>query len=140
MVGFSAVYILSAILLYRAGLGDASLVFANIANLTARIIYALRFASRFFHSRGVSFPWQDALLPPISLCLTIIASTVLIQLSGRMLRANEVAAQLGRRALFAPEVLMHVGVGGVLGVVCVGVWWVKEGRQEIGRMRRSKAD
>ncbi|KAF8645628.1 hypothetical protein AX16_007710 [Volvariella volvacea WC 439] len=48
MTLFSVIYISSAITFYNFGIGDSSLVYANIINLGARIIYALRFASVFF--------------------------------------------------------------------------------------------
>ncbi|EEB87561.1 hypothetical protein MPER_15048, partial [Moniliophthora perniciosa FA553] len=44
MIVFSTIYISSAIALYKQGFGDVSLVYANIINLSARIIYVLIFA------------------------------------------------------------------------------------------------
>ncbi|KAF9054290.1 Rft protein-domain-containing protein [Panaeolus papilionaceus] len=59
MVLFSTLYIGSAIVLYRAGFGDASLVYANIINLSARIAYCINFAQSFFNG-AVKSPTPDA--------------------------------------------------------------------------------
>ncbi|KAF8894999.1 Rft protein-domain-containing protein [Gymnopilus junonius] len=138
MIGFSAVYILSALFLYQSGFGDASLVYANIVNLTARIIYALRFISHFFSSSRTPFHWQTVLIPSPSLIVASTVSALSVWLSERTLKANDVAVELGRRAVFSPAVLLHIGIGGVLGLISVGVWWIKDGKHV--KMRRSKVD
>ncbi|KIK09519.1 hypothetical protein K443DRAFT_644720 [Laccaria amethystina LaAM-08-1] len=48
MIGFSVVYISTAIFLYSLDIGDASLVYANVINLSARILYCLAFVMQFF--------------------------------------------------------------------------------------------
>jgi oligosaccharide translocation protein RFT1 len=148
MIGFSAIYITAALLLYRAGLGDASLVYANIVNLSARIVYCLRFTIRFFSSSSsVStatttplFTWRSV-LPSSSLCLASAVSAVLVWASERQLGALSIAAQHGRGALLHPRVIAHVGVGGVLALVCLAVWWRTSGRY-LGAipLRRTKVE
>lgn len=143
MIGFSAIYIVSALFLYQSGFGDSSLVYANIVNLTARIIYALRFISNFFNSsttKGSIFHWQAALIPSPSLFVVSALSASSIWLSERAFKPNDLA--IGRRGLFHPAMLLHVGIGGVLGLISLGVWWMKDGKHlELGnRFRRSKVD
>jgi oligosaccharide translocation protein RFT1 len=149
MIGFSAIYITAALLLYRAGLGDASLVYANIVNLSARIVYCLRFTIRFFFlsSSSVStatstplFTWRSV-LPSSSLCLASAVSAVLVWASERRLGALGIAAQHGRGALLHPRVIAHVGVGGVLALGCLAVWWRTSGRY-LGAipLRRTKVE
>jgi len=128
MIGFSAIYIGSAIAFYSVGLGDASLVYANIVNLSARIIYSLRYATNFFNEPKTSiFRWQDT-LPSRSLCVVSVLSAAIIQLSQRRLKADEIASHLGKRALLDSSVLLHVGVCGSLAPLCLGTWWRTSGR------------
>ncbi|KAF8162135.1 RTF domain-containing protein [Pholiota molesta] len=146
MIGFSAIYITAALLLYRAGLGDASLVYANIVNLSARIVYCLRFTIRFFSS-------SSSVPPPIytsiylalgttfsSLCLASAVSAVLVWASERRLGALGIAAQHGRGALLHPRVIAHSGLGDV-GARCLAVWWRTSGRY-LGAipLRRTKVE
>ncbi|KDR74152.1 hypothetical protein GALMADRAFT_227845 [Galerina marginata CBS 339.88] len=131
MIGFSLVYIVSAVLFYRTGLGDASLVYANIINLSVRIAYALRYTARFFdrsqdRQRPPIFHPRDALPSPVLLGVCAL-SALAIRMSARTLNADVIAASLGKTALFDRRVLAHVGVGSVLGVVCVGTWLVTSG-------------
>ncbi|CAA7261928.1 unnamed protein product [Cyclocybe aegerita] len=134
MVGFSTVYILSAISLYRLGFGDASLVYANILNLSARIVYCLRFATSFFmHSKPTSlnskplFRWQDT-LPPKSLFAISAFSAIVVYASDVRLGTDALTAKLGRAALTNPSVVLHVGLGGLLTVGCLLMWWVSAGQ------------
>lgn len=141
MIAFSLTYILSAISFYHLGLGDASLVYANMVNLSARIIYCLRFATRYFTSPSPSplgprastssssgeFRWRSA-IPSTSLFVVCGLSTYATYLSERWLGANARAISMGRKALFDLNVLTHIGIGGALALLCLGVWWITEGR------------
>ncbi|KIM40692.1 hypothetical protein M413DRAFT_72866 [Hebeloma cylindrosporum] len=141
MIGFSAIYIGSAISFYALGLGDASLVYANIVNLSARIVYSLRYATNFFNEpKATVFRWQDT-LPSRTLCVVSGLSAVIIQLSQRRLKADEIASELGKRALLNPSVLIHVGVCGLLALVCLGTWWRASGRYlRFSSFRRDKVE
>jgi oligosaccharide translocation protein RFT1 len=127
MIGFSAIYIGSAIVFYSVDLGDASLVYANVVNLSARIIYSLRYATNFFNKPKIPiFRWQDT-LPSRSLWVVSGLSAAVIQLSRRRLKADEIASHLGKRALLNSSVLLHVGVCGSLALLCLGTWWRTSG-------------
>ncbi|KAF8558427.1 Rft-1-domain-containing protein [Imleria badia] len=136
MLAFSVIYILSASALYNIGFGDTSLVYANIANLTARIWYTATFIEVYFGKRMKSHQLSLANIVPGWKFSGMVALSFLA-ISGNHARqhlADEVQ-RLGRRALFSPRVLGHVGLGGGLGLVCVGVWWIMEGRRLVVRGR-----
>ncbi|KAF5371207.1 hypothetical protein D9758_004092 [Tetrapyrgos nigripes] len=61
MILFSLIYITAAVGLYTIGLGDSALVYANIINLSARILYAVRFCDTFF--KNMQAPYTSG--PPI---------------------------------------------------------------------------
>ena len=125
MVAFSIIYILATICLYHLGLGDTSLVYANILNLSARITYCLHFVSTYFanqYSQQHAFRRLDA-LPSWILCITCTLSAILIHLSKKQLDAEHLAAELGRSAILNKSVLLHVGIGITLSITCLWVWW-----------------
>jgi len=139
MVAFSIIYILATICLYRLGLGDTSLVYANVLNLSARITYCLHFVSTYFISQQHAFRCLDA-LPSWTLGITCTLSAVLLHLSGKQFDAERLAAELGRSALLNKFVLLHVGIGVVLSIMCLGAWWKSSGRYLDLSVRRSKKE
>ena len=139
MIAFSAIYILATIGLYRLGLGDTSLVYANILNLSARITYCLQFVSTYFRNRQYAFRWSGA-LPSWSLRITCIVSAVLLHLSKKQLDAEHLAAGLGRSAILNRYVLLHVGIGVALTIMCLGAWWKSSGRYLELYVQRSKRE
>lgn len=141
MIAFSMVYILSAIGLYRAGFGDASLVYANIINLSVRIAYCLLFVQRYFasHPSGPSLALRQ-MLPSLYLIIACSASAALVILNTRRGSLDRVVVRLGKRALLQPAVLVHVALGGGLAVVCTFVWWTTSGRYLAPSIRKSKSD
>ena len=141
MIGFSAIYIGSAIAFYTLRMGDASLVYANIVNLSARIVYSLRYATNFFNEPNSAVFRRRDTLPSRGLCVVSALSAVVIQLSQRRLGADKITSQLGKRALLDPSVLLHVGVCGSLALVCLGTWWRTSGRYlSFSSFRRDKVE
>lgn len=129
MVAFSIIYILAAICLYRLGLGDTSLVYANILNLSARITYCLHFASTYFTNQcSQQYAFRRLVLPSWTLCITCTLSAVLFHLSKKQLDAERLAADLGRSAILNKSVLLHVGIGVTMTITCLWVWWRSSGR------------
>ena len=127
MVVFSITYIASAILFYHLGLGDASLVYANIVNLCVRILYCLIFVKGYF-KKAISAHFRFyKVLPPWELWVTSVTSAAVIHVSERRLNANELALQLGRRALMNFSVLFHVAIGSSLAILCILTWWLASG-------------
>lgn len=139
MIAFSVIYILATICLYRLGLGDTSLVYANILNLSARITYCLHFASTYFVSQQHAFRRLDA-LPSWTLCITCTLSAILLHLSKKQLDSERLAAELGRSAILNKFVLLHVGIGVALTIMCLGAWWKSSGRYLDLSVRRSKKE
>ena len=139
MVAFSIIYILATICLYRLGLGDTSLVYANVLNLSARITYCLHFVSTYFIFQQHTFRRLDV-LPSWTLGITCTLSAVLIHLSGKQFDAERLAAELGRSAVLNKFVSLHVGIGVVLSIMCLGAWWKSSGRYLDLSVRHSKEE
>ncbi|KAI5891621.1 Rft-1-domain-containing protein [Schizophyllum commune H4-8] len=107
----SPIFPATALGLYRAGFGDEALVYANIANLAARIAYCVRFA----------FPAGTAslrdVLPGRAAVVACAVANVAIRTSATFVLGNAAYPWLLR-------VAVHVAIGGCLGVACVSAWWV----------------
>ena len=129
MAGFSVIYISAAVTLYALQLGDAALVYANILNLSVRIIYSVHFISSFFsnHNALGVLTWTRA-LPGWPVILTSGLSAVFIWASATRLEVLEVVKEGGRTTLFSLPVVIHVIVGGIMGLVCLTAWWMSSGR------------
>jgi oligosaccharide translocation protein RFT1 len=121
MAGFSLVYISAALIFYRCGLGDASLVYANMINLSARIAYCWYFISSYFRSRGASsvLMWKDA-IPQQEVLVVSAFSKVVIWCSEKMMNIDT--------ELLDIRIALHVLFGAVLGATCLGTWWMFSGR------------
>ncbi|KIY72123.1 Rft-1-domain-containing protein [Cylindrobasidium torrendii FP15055 ss-10] len=132
MAVFSAIYISSAVVAYRMDLGDASLVYANMLNLTIRIVYALVWTREY--SRG-AFSWKS-LLPGKSDIAVLVSSGVLVRLLGNKLGVLEVISRTGKRAFLERPVLLHVGIGGVVGVLSLGYITRRIWRSKLGRVKQ----
>lgn len=136
MVIFSLVFIAATISFYRLGFGDASLVYANIVNLSARIVFAVLFAKSFFARKGarglISF---RRALPSLSLVLGSIAMWGTIIYDGRRRDVEKVVSVEGRRSLLHASVMQHVGIGSALAVVWLSFWWMFSGRKRSLRPR-----
>lgn len=138
MAGFSVIYIGAAVQLYGWHFGDSSLVYANIINLSARIVYAVFFVSAFFSANNARsvLAWRNA-LPGYSLSTACCVSWAVVRQSARRLDIPGTVARSGAgiSVLMNKNVLVHVATGGVFGVLCLGVWWYTEGRQHLALSR-----
>ncbi|KAJ4474497.1 Rft-1-domain-containing protein [Lentinula aciculospora] len=123
MVLFTLVYITSTITFYRFDLGDAALVYANIINLSTRILYACHFTQKFFTSHNASniLKWQEA-LPPWILVAALTISALMINWSEAVYSATEIVRQEGRPGILKRPVLLHVAIGGILALFCTMLW------------------
>ncbi|ETW81859.1 multidrug flippase [Heterobasidion irregulare TC 32-1] len=112
MAGASVGFVLAAVGLARGlGWGDAGLVYANIANLGVRALYAWLFVGRYFRARGAGsvVGWRGAVPPKRVLVVFALAAGV-TRWSERVYRdvPLSIIAQSG-----------HVAVGGVCAVGCL---------------------
>ncbi|KAJ7611578.1 Rft protein-domain-containing protein [Roridomyces roridus] len=144
MAVFSVIYIGAAVQLYNMQLGDPSLVYANIINLSARIAYAVYFVSIYFTNNNAraSLTWSQA-LPHWKLTLACLISWAVVGQSERRLDVlgTVVRAGAGFSVLLNKNVLLHVGLGGVMGCVCLATWWITDGPRLIAQWRgRVKKD
>ncbi|CAK5280946.1 unnamed protein product [Mycena citricolor] len=134
MAIFSFIYIASAVELYSLGFGDASLVFANILNLGARIAYATHFITGYFtaHQARSSLHWQSV-LPHWKFSMACCVSWAAIRESATILNVRTIVAHTGSgagvRLLIHKSILIHIGIGGAMGCACLGTWWYTQGRQ-----------
>ena len=129
MVAFSVIYISAAVILYALRLGDASLVYANILNLSVRIIYSVYFISSFFlnhNARGV-LTWTRT-LPGWPVILISGLSAAFIRATATQLDVLEVVKKGGITTLFRLPIVMHVMFGGIMGLACLTTWWISSGR------------
>lgn len=129
MASFSVIYVSTAIVLYSFGIGDASLVYANILNLTLRIVYCAHFTSAFFtkcDAREV-LRWSN-ILPRWPVLLVAVGSILALRVSEQALGALSVIEKGGLRALVEAPVVLHIGLGGSLALICLGTWWLTTGR------------
>lgn len=140
MALFSATYILAAIILYGIHLGDASLVYANIINLSVRIIYSAHFISSFFAGRGARhvLRWKQV-IPTMPVWFIAGVSAILIRAAGKRLDVLTAVANGGRKALITVPVLTYIGLGGFLALTCLGAWWMSSGRY-LNMSRHSKTE
>lgn len=122
MALFSALYIATAISFYKfALLGDASLVYANIVNLAARIAYCVHFTDVYYSScRSRHLLSWSKVLPRMPFLLSIISSGTLVRLDTRTMMLS--STDRGIRLLFRLDLVMHLCYGVVLALACIGIW------------------
>lgn len=124
MASFSLVFIVGAISLYSLGFGDASLVYANILNLSARIAYAMSFISTYFHSHDCSegLIWTRA-MPQRRVVIVCILSWLLVFISSSCSNATAIVRAEGKAAFLQSAVITHIALGVVSCLTCIAVWW-----------------
>ncbi|KIK74585.1 hypothetical protein PAXRUDRAFT_19721 [Paxillus rubicundulus Ve08.2h10] len=136
MLGFSAIYILSATALYNLGFGDTALVYANIVSLTARIWYTAFSIRTYFRKRMQSPPFRPTDLSPNWKFLVVVGlSYGIISFNEARQHIVEYVQLSGRRALVSMLVLFHVALGSGMGLICVGIWWMTSRKQLVARER-----
>ncbi|KAI6109981.1 Rft protein-domain-containing protein [Pisolithus sp. B1] len=137
MLGYSGLYILAATSLYKLGFGDASLVYANIVNLSARILFTMAFIFRYFEKHMNSTPFGVAdIFPDWRFLSTVAVSYAVISVNGSKQRIVELSR---RQALFTVPVLLHLLMGASMGLACVAVWWLTTGRRMIAKLKAKTA-
>lgn len=136
MAGFSIIFITAAIGLYALGLGDASLVYANIINLSARIAYSLHFISSYFksHHAGELLRWKNV-IPSRYVIASSLVSLLIIHYHERKWNISAVVDPGGHLVFLCIPVLMHIGLGGLLCLICVAIWWYISGRYLVSYFR-----
>jgi oligosaccharide translocation protein RFT1 len=127
MAAFSIIYISAALAFYGIGFGDVSLVYGNIINLSARILYCTVFVSSYFTSEDGLMMWNNV-RPRWHVLLATAMSGIFIWYSDRTLGATEVVQRHGRSAVLCLPVMIHVALGGVLLLACIATWWMASGR------------
>jgi oligosaccharide translocation protein RFT1 len=137
MVVFSLMFVAAAISLYRLGFGDASLVYANIVNLIARIVFAVGFAKSFFEGKegGKGLVSVRRALPSFGLVGLSFVCWVVVAVDGKRRDVERVVSVEGRRSLLSGDVVQHVGIGSALAVVWLSYWWMSSGRKRNLRPR-----
>ncbi|KAI0668325.1 Rft-1-domain-containing protein [Trametes maxima] len=112
MLVFSGMFVAAAVGLARgSGLGDAGLVWANVANLALRAGYAWAFVRRFFRERGAenAVGWRRA-LPPLPVITVFATAAAIVRGSATVYRDAplDLIAQKG-----------HLGIGLACAFGCV---------------------
>ncbi|KAG2348602.1 Rft-1-domain-containing protein [Suillus weaverae] len=132
LVGFSVVFIISAIGFYASDFGDVSLVYANIINLAARIIYAAQYASSFFHRNNTAHRW-NASTPTWQFLLAAMLSYLAISMTKIHHQAVILLQTKGRGAILSAVVMSHLALGVGMGLCCLATWWLTSGRYLVRR-------
>lgn len=112
---FSLGFVGTAVVLARGlSMGDPGLVWANVANLWMRALYAWTFTLRFFRERaaGQLVHWRKA-VPPLKVLLVFATAAVAT-------RGSE--ATLGARSLTLRAQAPHVFVGATCALTCLVAW------------------
>ncbi|KAI6036804.1 Rft protein-domain-containing protein [Pisolithus microcarpus] len=137
MFGYSGLYILAAISFHELGLGDASLVYANIVNLSARILFTMAFTFRYFkkHTNSVPFGVPD-IFPGWRFLGIVVVSYAVISVNEKKQHIVELSRS---QALFSVPVLLHILMGGSMGLACVAVWWLTIGRRVVAKLKAKTA-
>lgn len=137
MFGYSGLYILAAISFHELGLGDASLVYANIVNLSARILFTMAFTFRYFkkHTNSAPFGVSD-IFPGWRFLGTVVVSYAVISVNEKKQHIVELSRS---QALFSVPVLLHILMGGSMGLACVAVWWLTTGRRVVAKLKAKTA-
>jgi oligosaccharide translocation protein RFT1 len=132
LVGFSVIFIVSAVGFYASGFGDVSLVYANIINLAARIIYAAQYASTFFNKNKTTHRWK-ASMPTWQFLLAAVLSYLVISMTKIHHQAVVLLQTKGREAILSAIVMSHLVQGAGMGLCCVVTWWLTSGRYLVRR-------
>lgn len=113
MVIFSIVFVMTAVVLSK-GLhwGDAGLVWANVANLGLRALYAWVFARTFYIRRGAGelVRWRRT-LPPLPVFAMFAVAAIVTRWSAKAYHDLPIYSQL-----------VHVGIGVACICGCLGAW------------------
>ena len=112
MMVFSVVFVFAAYLLNQLGFGDSGLVYANVLNLSLRVVYCWAFARSYFEERGVDFELGEA-MPPRGVVGAFAWSYLITRWSWK---ANE---HLPPRILPQSN---HIAVGVACVGICLGAW------------------
>ncbi|TDL29647.1 Rft-1-domain-containing protein [Rickenella mellea] len=133
MTAFSLLYLVATVVLYKAaGIGDSALVYANMVNLSARIIYCVRVVDVYFKrhipqnkSEGGSSttPWKDC-IPPYPVLTYFAVAWSVTRASNQIFKVEHVVGTLGKRGLLSSAIVAHCAVGAVAGILGLVVWLV----------------
>jgi oligosaccharide translocation protein RFT1 len=113
MVLFSITFIVTAVTLSRfLSWGDAGLVWANVANLGLRALYAWNFTRRFYVQRGAGelVRWQRT-LPPLPVFGTFVVAAAVTRWSAKAYHDLPISSQVG-----------HVAIGIACIMGCLSAW------------------
>lgn len=138
MTLFSAIFVVAVLIFYNVfRLGDVALVYANIVNLLARILYCASFITNYFtlHSRAAFlaesirdsrkslFRWRDV-MPPWQVVLVGCVAFAATQFSAmHFVVYHTVQVDWGRNMR---RLSSHLAVGVLSGLICLAAWSVHE--------------
>ncbi|KAJ7590923.1 Rft-1-domain-containing protein [Mycena floridula] len=158
---FAPIFPTSAIVLYRFGFGDVALVWANMLNLGARILYAgiwplpseevleKKKADGEDHLRrrkkslkqpkleagpGSSISWLPKFPPLFLILFSLICMGLTRRSANRVIDVFSKDERLAKLNLLTSRpILNHLALGVCLAFGWLGIWWFQVGRQAIKR-------
>lgn len=127
MAGTSAAYILLTITLYRtAGLGDSAVIYANVINLLARIVYCTHFIASLVRRRKggkeVKLPTSADIIPPSTVLFVSVLTCLMTRYSAHVLEVKSLCKTSGRAILRTDAFRLHMGVGLLAGMAMSAAW------------------
>ena len=127
MAGASFAYVALTLALYLlAGLGDAAVVYANIANLLGRILYC-----SFFITRGILGSSTNEtkvririaeFIPPRPVLVTSAMAAIITRASLKLLGVDAIADAAGRNVLKSVPCFIHMGIGILCALSILTAW------------------
>ncbi|GBE85863.1 Oligosaccharide translocation protein [Sparassis crispa] len=117
MFVFSVGFVVAAVGFAKGlGMGDAGLVWANIANLLCRAVYAWLFVQRVFREENSAHlvSWRKA-APPAAVLAVFVMSAAITRWSE--VRHSDLPVSVGAQ-------IGHISVGVACLVGCLSTWWV----------------
>ncbi len=113
MAAFSINYVASGFLFtVKMGMGDVGLIWANVVNSGMRAGYGWVFAEKWFGSRSNRIG-REEIFPPVLALVVFVISASMTRYSARLFPPGSVR-----------EDVIHIGVGGLIGLACLTIWYV----------------
>jgi oligosaccharide translocation protein RFT1 len=130
MAGFSVVFVLATGLFYGFGFRDVSLIYANIANLVSRMLFAAHFISSYFREQhtGNLILWSP-MVPTGAFIIGAMGSGAVVRAYASHYAVVDIIRVNGRSAVLKSVVLQHISLGSALAVACASIWWVQTGQR-----------
>lgn len=138
MAGFSLIFVLATAVFYRLGLQDVSLIYANMVNLTSRIIFASRFIKGYFDDRqaGSFIRWSSSFPKATFIATSLLARAILYLARPKSIEGR---VRIALIELMKMDMVLYILIAASLASACAGLWWFQTGRRLVLPTRRASS-